>query len=205
MKCQHIFLCLALLGGGAWTAQSQSRDDFFETRVRPILANECFACHTDAQLGGLRLDSREAMLRGGKSGPAIVPGDPEKSLIITALRQTGELKMPKGGKLKPDQIEAIAQWIRSGAVWPETAKTPAATKGDLIDPERRVFWSFLTLHPTTPPAVKNNHWPKNEIDRFVLARLEREGLSPVEPADRRTLLRRATLDLTGLPPTVEEI
>src|SRR5262249_34996308 len=99
----------------------------------------------------------------------------------------------------------IAQWIRSGAIWPETAKTPGASKGDLIDPERRTFWSFLPLHPATPPAVRNNHWPKNEIDRFVLARLEKEGLSPVEPADRRTLLRRATLDLIGLPPTVEEI
>src|SRR5215813_510923 len=127
MRYQRLLLCLVLLTAVAWTTRSQSKDDFFESKVRPILANECFACHTDAQLGGLRLDSREAMLRGGKSGPAIVPGDPDKSLIITALRQTGELKMPKGGKLKPDQIEAIAQWIRSGAVWPEAARTTAST------------------------------------------------------------------------------
>src|ERR1051325_3619235 len=119
MKYLRLFLSLAFLGLGAWPVWSQSKDDFFESKVRPILATECFSCHTDAQLGGLRLDSREGLLRGGKTGPAIVPGDPEKSLLITALRQTGELKMPKGGKLKPDEIEVIAEWIRSGAVWPE--------------------------------------------------------------------------------------
>jgi len=205
MRYKRLLLCFALMIAAAWTTRSQSKDDFFESKVRPILATECFSCHTDAELGGLRLDSRAAMLRGGKTGPAIVPGDPDKSLLITALRQTGELKMPKGGKLKPDQIEVIAQWIRSGAVWPETGKTPVTAKGDVIDPERRAFWSFRPLHPTPPPAVKNNHWAKNEIDRFVLARLEKEGLTPVGSADRRTLLRRATLDLTGFPPTVEEI
>ena len=99
MKCQRIVFGLALLVLAAWPVWSQSKDDFFEAKVRPILATECFSCHTDSQLGGLRLDSREAMLRGGKSGPAIVPGDPDKSLLLAAVRQTGALKMPKGGKL----------------------------------------------------------------------------------------------------------
>src|SRR5262249_35536962 len=169
MRYQRLLLCFALMIAAAWTTRSQSKDDFFETKVRPILATECFSCHTDAELGGLRLDSREAMLRGGKTGPAIVPGDPDKSLLITALRQTGELKMPKGGKLKSDQIEVLAQWIRSGALWPETGKTLVTTnttKGDVIDPERRSFWSFRPLHTRPAPGVKNNHWPKNEIDRF---------------------------------------
>jgi uncharacterized protein DUF1553/uncharacterized protein DUF1549/cytochrome c len=205
MKYQRFVLGLALLGAAAWPVWSQNKDDFFETRVRPILATECFSCHTDSQLGGLRLDSREAMLKGGKSGPAIVPGDPDNSLIMMAVRQTGALKMPKGGKLTPDQIEAIAQWIRTGAVWPATVKTPVVAKGELIDSARRAFWSFQPLHPAPAPAVKNTRWPKTEIDRFILSRLEKEGLAPVGPADRRTLLRRATLDLTGVPPTAEEI
>jgi uncharacterized protein DUF1549/uncharacterized protein DUF1553/cytochrome c len=206
MKCQRIFLCLALLGGGAWTAQSQNRNDFFETKVRPILATECFSCHTDSQSGGLRLDSREAMLRGGKSGPAIVPGDPDKSLLVIALRQTGALKMPKGGKLPQDQIDAIAQWIRTGAEWPSTGKTLTAAKGEsIVDPARRAFWSFGPLRPTPAPSIKDLRWSKTEIDRFILARLEKEGLAPARTADRRTLLRRATLDLIGIPPTAEEI
>ncbi len=197
-----------LVVAAAWPvlSQNQTKNDFFETRVRPIFATECFSCHTDSQLGGLRLDSRDALLKGGKSGPAIVPGDPDKSILMSAIRQTGTLKMPKGGKLTNDQIDAIAQWIRAGAVWPEAVKQPVPAKGEMvIDPARRAFWSFQPLHPATAPAVKNNHWPKTDIDRFILARLEKEGLAPVEFADRRTLLRRATLDLTGLPPTAEEI
>ena len=206
LKCQRFLLGLALLGAAAWTAQSQNRDDFFETKVRPILVMECFSCHTDSQSGGLRLDSREAMLRGGKSGPAIVPGDPEKSLLVIAIRQTGALKMPKGGKLPQDQIDAIAQWIRTGAEWPSAGKTLTAAKGEsMVDPARRAFWSFQPLHPIPAPSVKDRRWSKTEIDRFILARLEKEGLAPVGTADRRTLLRRATLDLTGIPPTAEEI
>ena len=116
MKYQRCLLSLVLLGVIAWTVRPQNREDFFETKVRPILATECFSCHTDSQLGGLRMDSREAMLRGGKSGPAIVPGEPDKSLLVIALRQTGELKMPKGGKLPPAQIDAIADWVRAGEI-----------------------------------------------------------------------------------------
>jgi len=205
MKYQRFVLGLALLGAAAWPVWSQNKDDFFEIRVRPILATECFSCHTDSQLGGLRLDSRESMLKGGKSGPAIVPGDADNSLIVIAVRQAGALKMPKGGRLTADQIEAIAQWIRTGAVWPATGKTLVAAKGELIDPARRAFWSFQPLHPAPAPTVKTSRWPKTEIDRFILSRLEKEGLAPVGPADRRTLLRRATLDLTGIPPTSEEV
>jgi mono/diheme cytochrome c family protein len=206
-KCQRFVLSLALLLSlAAWPVRPQSRDDFFETRIRPILATECFSCHTSSQLGGLRLDSREALLRGGNSGPAIIPGDPDKSLLVIAIRQTGALKMPKGGKLPQDQIDAIVQWVRLGAVWPSADKALPAAKGEfVIDAARRAFWSFQPLHAAPAPAVKNSRWPKTDLDRLILARLEKEGLAPVGPADRRTLLRRATLDLTGLPPTAEEV
>jgi hypothetical protein len=205
MKYRRLSLVIAFLSFAVWPVSSQNKDDFFETKVRPILATECFSCHTDSQLGGLRLDSREALLKGGKSGPSIVPGDPDKSVLIIALRQSGELKMPKGGKLKADQIEAFAQWIRDGAIWPAKSDTPVAARDESIDQARRAFWSFQPLNPTPAPAPKNNRRVKTEIDRFILSRLEKEGLAPVGPADRRTLLRRATLDLTGLPPTAEEI
>src|SRR6266536_519496 len=92
--------------------------EFFEARIRPLLAANCYDCHTEEHLGGLRLDSRAALLAGGASGPAIVPGDPDRSLLITAVRQTGRLKMPKGGRLKPDEVEALADWVRAGAPWP---------------------------------------------------------------------------------------
>src|SRR4029453_18805322 len=100
--------------------------DFFETKVRPVLANSCLDCHTDMRSGGLRLDSREAMLKGGKSGPALVPGDPEKSLLIQAVRQTGALKMPKGGKLTAAEIDGLVEWVKNGAVWPPFPTTSFA-------------------------------------------------------------------------------
>jgi hypothetical protein len=195
----------ALLLVMLWPALSHAQD-LFESKIRPILATQCYACHTDSALGGLRLDSRDSMLKGGQSGPAIVAGDPEKSLLIVAVRQIGDLKMPMGGKLKPDEVDALTEWIRAGATWPEVNRAAlAAGKTDAVSAERRAFWSFKPLHSTELPAVKNAAWAKTPIDRFILARLEKEGLTPVAAADRRTLIRRATLDLTGLPPTPEEI
>jgi hypothetical protein len=189
--------------------------EFFELRVRPVLAANCYECHTNLRSGGLRVDSREALLKGGRTGPAIVPGDPDHSLLIQAIRQTNNrLKMPKGGQLAPAEIDALAEWVRAGAVWPEAAATTAAaaTSGDAPKPvgyvikrEQHAFWSFQPIHTAPVPAVSHGDWPKTDIDRFILARLEREGLAPVAAADKRTLIRRATLDLTGLPPTPEEI
>ena len=106
--------------------QASQSADFFEAKVRPVLAANCYDCHADGQMGGLRLDSREALLKGGRSGPAVVPGDPDKSLLIQAIRQTSEtLKMPKGGRLPPDEIAALTDWVRAGAVWPASAATSA--------------------------------------------------------------------------------
>src|SRR5690349_17498502 len=117
-------------------ATAASTSDFFEAKVRPVLAANCYDCHTDERMDGLRLDSREAMLKGGRRGPAIVPGDPDQSLLIQAVRQTSDkLKMPKGGRLKPDEIDALVEWVRAGAAWPASAAvtTAAAAAGKPAD------------------------------------------------------------------------
>ena len=142
--------------------------EFFEARVRPVLAANCYDCHAEDRLGGLRLDSREGMLNGGASGPALVPGDPDKSLIIRAVRQSGALKMPKGGRLTPDEVEALTAWVRAGAAWPVSAvATPAAASAPpagapstaakpaapayVITPAQRAFWSFQPLRMPRRP------------------------------------------------------
>ncbi|HZL56778.1 MAG TPA: DUF1549 domain-containing protein, partial [Bryobacteraceae bacterium] len=172
--------------------------DDFETRVRPLLASKCYTCHTDAKSGGLQLDTREHMLAGGKSGPAIRPGDPDDSLLIQAIRQTRpNLKMPPGGKLKDDEIAAVAAWIKSGAAWPAGPVKPVQYT---ITAEQRAFWSFRPVAEPGAPKTKDAKWAHGDLDRFILAKLEEKGLAPARPADRRTLIRRAYLDLTGLPP-----
>jgi len=187
--------------------------EFFETKIRPVLAANCYSCHTNSSLGGLRLDSREAMMRGGGRGAAITPGDPETSWLIRAVRQKDAgLKMPMGGKLKESEIEDLVSWIAAGAPWPgapagaKTAAGPAPAEGGYkILPEQKAFWSLVPLKDVKPPQVKDLRWARSDIDRFILAHLEHEGLHPVHAATKRDLIRRATLDLTGLPPTPEEI
>ena len=189
-------------------AKGSPGDDFFETKVRPIFANSCGSCHQDRAAGGLSLTSREAILKGGDTGAAIVVNDPEKSLLIQAVHQTGELKMPpKGAKLTADEIQVLSDWIRMGAPWPQStvAVRPA---GKQITDDMRRFWSFVPLKEPTVPAIQDaalRSWAKTDIDHFVLAKLEEKGLKPAPMADKRTLIRRATLDLIGLPPTPEEI
>ncbi len=160
-----------------------------QDQVRPLLAKSCFGCHTGAAMGGLRLDSREAVLKGGKSGAAVVVGKPEESLLVKAIEHSHErLKMPPSGKLSEAEIKVLKDWVRDGLVFPEAT----------------VFWSFQPVKKVTPPEVKNSKWVRNAVDRFVLARVEKEGLQLARMADRRTLLRRVSYDLTGLPPTPEE-
>jgi cytochrome c553 len=161
-------------------------------------------------MAGLRVDSREALLKGGETGPALVPGDPEKSALLQAIQHAdGFPRMPRGrAKLPAADIDAVAEWIRAGAVWPgsaDTAAAPVTAPEKVITPEQRAFWSFQPLASHAPPPVSNTAWPRTDIDRFILARLEKEGLSPVAPASKLALLRRATLDLTGLPPTPDEV
>jgi hypothetical protein len=186
-----VFTLLAL-SGSAPPADEQ----FFENRVRPVLAEKCHSCHGPLkQKGGLRLDSRAAVLAGGDSGPAAVPGKPKDSLLIAAVKQTGDLKMPPKEKLPDADVAALEKWIETGLAWPNdaTARLPGAE-----------LWS---LKPVTNPPVPALRDPfvRNPIDAFILAKLRDRGLSPARPADRRTLVRRATFDLTGLPPTPEEV
>jgi hypothetical protein len=193
-------MCLFILALPAFAAGPG--EDFFESKVRPVLIKNCYTCHTVLESSGLRLDSREAMVKGGRRGPAIVPGKPEESLLVQAIHyQEGGLRMPPPGALALDEIQAIEQWIRDGAVWPDTAP---ATPVRVITDKERAFWSFQKPKKATP-AVKNTAWVHNEIDRFIMAKLEEKKLTPSRDADKRTLIRRATLDLTGLPPTPAEI
>src|ERR1700728_344095 len=140
--------------------------DFFENKVRPVLAENCYDCHTSAEMGGLRVDSRERLLQGGKSGPAVMPGDPDKSLLIQAIRQTGDLKMPKGGKLKPAAVEALAEWVKMGATGPEAKAAVQSSPGKAITPDQRAIWSFQPLKDPPIPAVKEKSWAKTNIDHF---------------------------------------
>src|ERR1700736_3441033 len=183
--------------------------ELFEKSVRPVLAQRCYSCHGEAQQSsGLRLDSRERQLRGGSKGAAIVPGDASHSLIIKALRQEGALKMPPGSRLCDSDIGSIEKWINSGAQWPsETAAKKKLGPGDpgYYDQLLKEHWAFQPVAKTKPPSVKDANWSSHPVDRFILASLEKKQLRPSAPADRRTLARRLTFLLTGLPPTPLEI
>ncbi len=197
----------------ALPAQEPSREglEFFEKKIRPALTENCYACHSEKSKrpqGGLLLDSIEAMLKGGASGqPAIVPGDPEKSLLIKAIRHTdAKLQMPMGGKLADQVIKDFEAWVKMGAPAPRASAPTAASNYPAYNfDEARRFWSFQPLKDHQPPKVKNVAWVKSPIDRFILAKLEEKGLKPVTDADKRALIRRATFDLTGLPPTPDEV
>lgn len=191
-------------------AAESSGAEFFEMKVRPVLVKNCQGCHGPSGLAGLSLTSREALLKGGKSGPAVIAGDPDKSLLIQAVAQTHErLKMPPTGKLADNQIADLRTWVKSGAVWPESKGTvpAAATPGKeyQITQAQRDFWSFQPVRNPAVPAVHDRKWARTPIDQFILAKLEEKGLKPTPAADKRVLLRRVTLDLTGLPPKPEEI
>src|SRR6266851_5729795 len=163
--------------------------EFFNTRVRPILASRCFTCHTDAKMGGLQLDSREHALKGGNSGPAIVPGNAEQSLLIRALSHTHErIKMPPDGKLTSEQISDLRQWVDAGAHWGENTAPASRQSEYVITREQRAFWAFQRVRKPEIPEVQNKAWAKTPIDRFVLAQLEAKGLQPVKPADKRVLI-----------------
>lgn len=178
--------------------------DFFETRVRPVLARNCYACHTSTRMGGLELNSRQALIKGGNSGPAIVPGKPRESLLYQAVSRThARLKMPPSGILKDDEIRDLGEWIEQGAVWPDA---PVKTgKRFRITADQRAFWSFQAIRAPSIPVPKNAAWARTPVDRFILARLEEKGLEPLPPADKRALIRRASFDLTGLPPAPGEV
>ncbi len=186
---------------GSLARSSADDADAFEKEVRPLLVENCRKCHgAEKQKGGLRVDSRKALVDGGESGPAVVPGRPDKSLLIDAVRHQGELRMPPNGTLLEGQVAALERWVAAGAPWP--AEAPVVERGDEA---RRRHWAFQPVRDAPLPPVRRADWCRTPIDDFVLARLEAAGLGPSPPADRRTLIRRASYDLTGLPPSPEEV
>jgi hypothetical protein len=201
-----LFLAVFLIGSSSEPTKEQIA--FFEMKVRPLLVEKCFGCHSEAQKkskGGLLLDSRSALLAGGDSGPAIVPGKPEESRIIEAIRYANEdLRMPPKGKLPNADIDTLTKWVRLGAPWPNAGKEPARPAAGKITDDDRKWWSFQPVKrpplPTETPFIV-----RNVIDRFLNARLVEKGLTPSPEADRRTLIRRVNFDLIGLPPTPGEI
>jgi mono/diheme cytochrome c family protein len=218
-------LALALMVPAAATlvggeADQRAQEEFFEAKVRPVIANRCLDCHgSEKSKGGLRLDSRDGVLKGAESGPVVLPGKPDESPLIAAIRYDGDVQMPPKGKLKDEEIAALTEWVKRGAIWPTArpgvaAGTPSAsTSGSAtgvasifkLSEAQRSFWSFRTVTNPGPPAVKNKAWPTSAIDRFILAKLEENALAPAPAADKPTLIRRAYFDLIGMPPSPGEI
>jgi hypothetical protein len=202
-----VFCALAVaLAALSVRADSPEQVEFFEKRIRPILVERCYECHSaEAKKlkAGFRVDSREALLKGGESAkPSIVPGEPEKSQLIEAVRWSNpDLQMPPKTKLSDAQLADLEIWVKLGATY------PAAAGGGAVDAvaTARENWPFTPVKRPSPPVVRDPSWPKSPIDQFILSKLEENGLRPAEPADKRALIRRATYDLTGLPPTIEDV
>jgi Protein of unknown function (DUF1553)/Protein of unknown function (DUF1549)/Planctomycete cytochrome C len=186
---------------------AQNDDEFFESRVRPVLVKHCLECHgAKKQEGGLRLDSRDSWMRGGDRGDVIVAGEPEKSSFIQAVRYNDpELQMPPGNKkLSGAEIADLELWVQRGAHDPRRESATQSSQKMSLQ-QAQMFWSFQPLVPVVPPQDTEDHWSRTSLDSFVHAELKKHELTPVADADRRTLIRRATFDLTGLPPTPDEI
>ena len=205
-------LLAAASGVKADGASDAAGAEFFEQKIRPLLVESCLSCHSAASRpvqGGLRLDSRAAILRGGGRGAALVPGSPEKSLLIAAFQgREGMPQMPPKGRLPAGKIALLEEWIRRGAPWPAKGaadSVPAPKAAFNLKDRAAKHWAWKPIRVPTIPAVRNSAWVRNPVDAFVLARLEARGLSPAPPAERRALIRRVTFDLIGLPPTPAEV
>ena len=186
------------------------QEAFFEQKVRPLLVEKCQSCHGEKkQEGGLRLDSRAALLKGNESGPAVVVGKPEESRLLEVIGYDDAIKMPPKQKLADGEIATLTEWVKIGAPWAGSESAPAPALGQSATPEgiakaRATHWAFQPVRHVEPPRVKDPAWGSAPIDQFILAKLEESGLAPSPRADRRTLLRRASFDLIGLPATAEE-
>jgi hypothetical protein len=205
-------------GGEPDSKVQAAREQFFEQNVRPLLAENCYSCHADKkQKGGLRLDSLESILKGGDSGPAIVPGKPAESLLVEAINYDG-LEMPPNAKLAPGKVAVLTRWVSLGAPWPARDRAAAhAAIASRVNPARSVLasgpplWSLQPLRRPSVPEIRASgsdawsEWSQNPIDRFILKGLLDHGLTPAPEADKATLIRRATFDLTGLPPSSEAV
>lgn len=183
--------------------------EFFETKIRPVLVEHCFECHSakaQPPEGKLRLDSRDALRKGGKTGPSLVLGKPEASLIIKSLRYTDEdLQMPPNGKLPDTVIADFEKWISLGAPDPRATETETKPTDAGIEQRASTHWSFQPVRRPQTPTVKDSSWLSSPVDAFALSKLEQRGLKPSASADRRTLIRRLAVDLTGLLPTASDV
>ena len=197
-------LATFLFASAAFAAPTQEQVEFFENSVRPVLVEHCYKCHgPEKQKGDLRMDSRAALLKGTDAGPVVFPGEPMKGTFIKSIRHESENMMPeKAPKLSDEKIAALTEWVRMGVPWPENDKASPPSPAEIA----RTHWAFQAIRKPSVPTVKDpSHWAQSEIDRFVLAKLEAAGLSPSPIASRYTLIRRATFDLTGLPPTMAAV
>ncbi len=191
---------------------TQQQANFFESKIRPLLVEHCYECHgpgSDSE-AGLRVDSRRALIKGGESGAAIVPGKPADSLLIDAINYGDIYQMPPAGKLSKSEIDWLSQWVESGAVWPQSENEsfesePTIEAAGVLTEERIGHWAFQPMGKYEPPTACDTTWSQSPIDNFILQKLEASQLEPAPPADKLTLLRRVTFDLTGLPPSPAEI
>src|SRR4051812_36253173 len=208
-KFLHPFVCYAAL---IWTVKAAAADDpaataFFESKIRPVLVKNCYECHSiesGKSKGGLQLDSKQGIRTGGDTGPAVVPGDPGKSLLLSAIRHTDpDLEMPaKKPKLPDTVITDFETWIKAGAADTRETLAKAATERPPVDLEAgRKFWSYKKPVAAAPPEETQKDWPRRELDRFILAKLDENQLKPAEDADPVVFLRRLYFDLIGLPPS----
>jgi hypothetical protein len=186
---------------GLHAAEPADRETFFETKIRPVIVQSCLKCHgPDKARNNLRLDSRAAILKGGDSGPAVVPSDPDASILIEAIRyKDKQLRMPPTKRLADDVVADFETWVRDGAVWP--ADRPGK---NISDPASARHWAFEALQKREPPPDPTG-WAATPVDRFIMFKMRERGVVPVAPAEKRTLLRRVTFDLIGLPPSPAEI
>ena len=200
---------LAPANGAVSAVADREREAWFESRIRPVLVDVCHRCHGGATTsGGLRMDSRSHLLRGGDSGPALVPGEPDRSVLLKAIdRQPDVSAMPpdKERALRPEQVADFKRWIADGAYWPAGAPRLVSEDKTAKAGTTRALGTYAPLKQRELPDVAARTWSQTAVDRFILQRMELAGATPAPPADRRTLLRRATFDLTGLPPTPEEL
>lgn len=201
----------ALAADASANAPTPEQLEFFEAKIRPVLVAHCYECHSaksPTPRGNMRLDTREALLKGGDSGPAIIGRDIKKSVLIQALKYDG-LEMPPKGKLPAAVIEDFEKWVSLGAPDPRAEAASTSTGGapnsQAVLDRAKSHWAFQPMQPHQPPNLKKSDWPTSDIDRFVLAKLEAANLQPAAPADRRTLIRRAYFDLIGLPPEVAQV
>ncbi|MDQ3622409.1 MAG: DUF1549 domain-containing protein, partial [Verrucomicrobiota bacterium] len=206
------FFALSLISALAEPAPAPSKEQlaFFESKIRPILAGNCYKCHSLEQgkaKRGLTLDTREGVLKGGETGPALEPGDPQNSLLIKAVGyKDPDLQMPpKGEKLTPQQISDLTAWVKMGAPDPRDAPRNLDAKLTGLTDAAKSHWAYLPVKRPAIPVNKNQQWCRTPVDAFILQKLEGANLLPSADADREALLRRATYDLIGLPPTPEEV